>query len=111
MSYIPKVYHAQGGDLLVVENGGAVQVKTGGQIVGDSGAQTSSITDLAGSVGTANNTMTAIVAPADTPATADVLRDDLAANLVPAVNNNFADLQAKVNAILAALRAVGIVGS
>jgi hypothetical protein len=42
---------------------------------------------------------------------ADALRDDLAANLVPAVNNNLADLQAKVNAILAALRAIGIVAS
>jgi hypothetical protein len=35
MSYTPKVYRAQGGDLLVVESGGKVQIKTGGQIVGD----------------------------------------------------------------------------
>jgi hypothetical protein len=39
-----------------------------------------------------------------------LLRDDIATNLVPAVNNSFADLQAKVNAILAALGAVGIIG-
>jgi hypothetical protein len=51
----------------------------------------------------ANDTMTPVTAPTDSPASPDVLRDDLAANLVPAVNNNLADLQAKVNAILAAL--------
>jgi hypothetical protein len=46
---------------------------------------------LAGTVGTANDTMTALAVPTGSPAIADALRDDLAANLVPAVNNNFAE--------------------
>jgi hypothetical protein len=111
MSYTTKVYRDRGGDRLVVETGGIVQLKTGGQIVGNAGTQTSAIADLAGTVGTANNTMMAVPAPADTPADADALRDDIAANLVPAINDNFADLQEKVNGMLAALRAVGIVAS
>jgi hypothetical protein len=111
VSYIPKVYHAQGGDRLVVESGGTVHIKTGGQIVGDAGTQVSAIPELAGTVGTANDIMTQIAAPTDSPATADALRDDIAANLVPAVNNNFADLQVKVNSILSALRALGAIAS
>ncbi|HUG63024.1 MAG TPA: hypothetical protein VMP03_14330 [Methylomirabilota bacterium] len=38
--------------------------------------------------------MTAVPAPTDTPADADALRDDIAANLVPAINDNLADLGA-----------------
>ncbi len=34
MSYSSKVYRAQGGDRLVVEASGSVQVKTGGQVIG-----------------------------------------------------------------------------
>jgi hypothetical protein len=67
------------------------------------------ITSLGGTVGTANDTMTAIAAPTDSPADADALRDDIAAVMVPAINNNLADLQAKVNAILTALRNAGII--
>ena len=37
MSYTTKVYRDQGGDRLVVEAGGIVQLKTGGQIVGNAG--------------------------------------------------------------------------
>lgn len=66
------------------------------------------IASLTGTVGTANDAMTAIAAPTDTPATADALRDDLVAVLIPALNNNLADLQDKVNAILAGLRTAGI---
>ena len=51
MSYTTKVYRDQGGDRLVVEAGGIVQLKTGGQIVGDAGTQVSAIADLAGTVG------------------------------------------------------------
>ena len=47
--------------------------------------------DLAGTVGAANDTMTVLAVPTGSPAIADALRDDLAANLVPAVNNNFAE--------------------
>lgn len=89
------------------------------------------ITALAdNSAGTANNTVQALPDPADAPASADALRDDLVANLIPALRNNTADLAAKintliadmndardndadlaakVNAILAALRTAGIV--
>ena len=42
---------------------------------------------------------------------ADALRDDIATNVIPAINNNLADVQAKVNGILAALRGVGIVAN
>lgn len=51
--------------------------------------------------GTANTTLQALPDPADTPATADALRDDLVANLIPALRNNYADLAAQVNALVA----------
>ncbi len=54
------------------------------------------------SAGTANDTIQALPDPTDTPATADALRDDLVAVLIPAIRNNFADVAAKINAILAA---------
>lgn len=111
MSYTTKVYRDRDGDRLVVEAGGVIELKTGGQIVGSAGTQVSAIADLAGTVGTADDTLTAVPVPADTPATADALRDDIATNVIPAINNNLADLQAKLNGILAALRDVGIVAS
>lgn len=37
-SYIPKVYHKQGGDEQVVASGGTLRVESGGQIVVESGA-------------------------------------------------------------------------
>ena len=67
-------------------------------------ATSTAIASLTGTPGTANDAMTAIAAPTDSPASADALRDDLTAVMIPAINNNFADLQAKVNAILAAMR-------
>lgn len=33
MSYNTKVYHAQGGDRIVVEDGGEIEVKAGGKLV------------------------------------------------------------------------------
>ena len=45
------------------------------------------------------------------PGHTDALRDDIATNVIPAINNNLADVQAKVNGILAALRGVGVVAS
>jgi hypothetical protein len=54
--------------------------------------------------GVANDTVQSLTDPVDSPASADALRDDLVANLVPELRNNFADLTAKVNAILIALR-------
>jgi len=55
----------------------------------------STLSDSSG--GTANTTVQALTDPADTPATADALRDDLVANLIPELRNNFADLTAQVN--------------
>lgn len=55
------------------------------------------LTDNSG--GTANTTVQALTDPADTPAVADVLRDDLVANLIPELRNNFADVVAQINAL------------
>jgi len=49
--------------------------------------------------GTANTTLQAIPDPADTPATADALRDDIVANILGPIRNNFADLAAAINAL------------
>lgn len=69
----------------------------------------SSLTDE--TAGTANGTVQALPNPADAPLTADILRDDLVANLLPALRNDLADLTATVNAILVALRAAGVIAS
>ena len=53
------------------------------------------LTDNSG--GTADTTVQALTDPADAPATADVLRDDLVANLIPELRNNIADLTAQIN--------------
>lgn len=58
--------------------------------------------------GTANDTLEALPAPTDSPATADALRDDLVAVLIPALRNNFADLATKINALRTALINAGI---
>ncbi len=72
--------------------------------------QAGAITDLTDSTsGTANNTVQALTDLTDSPASADALRDDIVTNLLPALRNNFADLTAKVNAILAAIRGVGLI--
>jgi hypothetical protein len=55
------------------------------------------LTDNSG--GTATTTVQALTDPTDTPITADALRDDLVANLIPELRNNFADLVAQVNAL------------
>lgn len=44
-TYGPKVYHAQGGDQVVVASGGSIKIETGGEIVPDSGTQASAIAD------------------------------------------------------------------
>lgn len=64
-----------------------------------------SVAILGGTVGTANDTMTAVAAA--TAATTDTSAASLASvnTAITAVNNNLADLQAKVNAILNALKA------
>ncbi|WP_447979078.1 cytoplasmic protein [Candidatus Nitrospira bockiana] len=56
--------------------------------------------------GTANTTLQAIPDPADTPASADALRDDLVANALPAIRNNFADVAAQINALITDVAAI-----
>lgn len=60
---------------------------------------------LSGTVGTANDAMTAVAAA--TAASTDTSAASLASvnTAITAINNNLADLQAKVNVILAALKA------
>ncbi len=69
-------------------------------------ADIGALTDNSG--GTADNTIQALPNPADSPATADALRDDLVANLIPALRNDIADLTEQCNALRAALRAYGL---
>lgn len=91
-TYQPKVYKQQPGDTLVVASGGAINVETGGKILAN-GTQASAITALTDSTtGTADNTV------------ADVGASFSQATL----NNNFADLIAKINAINTAIKNAGI---
>lgn len=93
MSYNAKVHAEQGGDRLTVDNGGSINVLTGGKILAN-GTQASAITNLTDSTtGTANDTLT----------------DVGVAFAQATLNNNFADLAAKVNAILTAIRNAGII--
>ena len=99
-------YNDQGGAVTVI--GGELRIEAAGKITA-AGTQASAITALTdNSAGTADNTIAALPDPTDTPATADILRDDLVATLYPALRNNIADLTAKVNAIIAALQGAGI---
>lgn len=65
---------------------------------------TDAIAALTGSPGTANDAMTAVSAA--TAASTDTSAASLTSTntAITAINNNFADLQAKVNAIIAALQ-------
>lgn len=94
MSYNAKIRRLQGGNVLEVVTGGEIRLN-GGTITAN-GTQATAIASLTDSTtGTANDTLTD-VGGAFSQAT---------------LNNNFADLAAKVNAILAALRGAGIVAS
>ena len=89
MSYQPKTYRAQGGNLFVVASGGEIQFLTGGKVVPNSGTQAAAIVSLTDSTtGTAGNTV-----------------DDATAS----VKDDIASLAAKINGILAALRGAGII--
>lgn len=80
------------------------------EIVADSFAGSVTLSDLSsvavltGTVGTANDAMTAVAAA--TAATTDTSAASLTSvnTAITAINNNLADLQAKVNAILTALK-------
>jgi len=79
------------------------------KVIGNQGAAVAALTDNSG--GTANDTIEALVDPADLPLTADMLRDDLVANLIPALRNNIADLTAKVNALSGRARDHGLIAT
>jgi len=93
VTYQPKVYRKQGGDELVVASGGVLNIETGGvfKANGTQAAAVASLTDNSG--GTAN----------------DTVEDVPAAYNEAALANNFADLTAKINAILSALRGAGVI--
>jgi hypothetical protein len=56
---------------------------------------TTALTD--NTTGSATTTLAALPDPADTPASADALRDDLVANLIPVLRNALATLAAQIN--------------
>lgn len=68
----------------------------------------STLVDLGGTLGTANDTLVVMPTLTDSPASQDALRDDLHTNWKAALDNNFADVQTKINAIISALEAAGI---
>lgn len=65
------------------------------------------LTDNSGGAAT-DNTIQALTDPADAPATADALRDDLVANLIPELRNNLRELTEKSNALRNFARAHGL---
>ena len=70
-------------------------------------AAITALTNLTGTVGTANNAMTALAATTAAATEADTATLPTKASvdaIITACNNNFADLQAKVNSIIAALK-------
>lgn len=72
------------------------------------GTQPVAIADLTdNTAGTPAAALAAIPDPADAPATADILRDDLVANTLPPIRDNLASLNASMDSVLAALRALG----
>lgn len=59
--------------------------------------------------GTVSGTLAAIPNPADTPASADALRDDLVANVLPTIRNAFSTLNSQANIIIGMARSLGLV--
>lgn len=74
-----------------------------GAVATSTKAQITALTALTGTVGTANDAMIAV--PASTLATDFATQKTSIDAAITAINNNLADLQAKVNAIIAALKA------
>lgn len=66
------------------------------------------LVDLGGTLGTADDTLVVMPTLTDSPATADALRDDLHTNWKAALDNNFADLQTKINALITKLETAGV---
>lgn len=61
--------------------------------------------------GTTDGAMQAITDPADTPASADALRDDLVANTLPAIRNNIDEIRILANKALTVVRDVGLMAT
>lgn len=101
-----RIHTTEGGDILTFEDGAAINMR-GDLNIGTTGRIVSNGTQAAA---IANSTPGTITSPADAPASADVLRDDLVANTIPSIQSDFTALAAKVNLILAALRGAGIIG-
>ncbi|MCB0159765.1 MAG: hypothetical protein KDD83_16655 [Caldilineaceae bacterium] len=95
------VYKPQGGDELVVASGGEINVESGGKIT-DDGTQASAISDLAITYSSNDPTITANGA---------VTVADGSAASVAELLELCEELMAQTNAILAALRGVGIIAS
>lgn len=73
------------------------------------GYQASTVTALTDSIsGSVASTLAAIPDPADTPASADALRDDLVANTLPKIRNALSSIASTVNSIRTQLRASGL---
>ncbi|MCB0072533.1 MAG: hypothetical protein KDE20_13785 [Caldilineaceae bacterium] len=96
-----KVYKPQGGDELVVASGGEINVESGGKIT-DDGTQASAIGTLAITYSSNDPTITANGA---------VTVADGSAASVAELLEFCEELKAQTNAILAALRGVGIIAS
>lgn len=68
------------------------------------------IPDLTDSTaGVASLTLPVLPDPTDTPASADALRDDLVASVLPVLRDYIASLNAEIDKLKAALRAAGII--
>jgi len=69
-------------------------------------AAQANVTGTAG--GATNGAMEAIADPADAPATADALRDDLVANALPSIRNNIDEVRILANKAMDVLRTFGL---
>lgn len=81
----------------------ALTVSTGGVSSSVLGVLSPSAIMTGSTGGTADGAWQSIPDPADTPASADALRDDLVANALPAIRNNLAETAAQFALVRAAL--------
>jgi len=91
-TYQPKVRMVAGGDQQVIASGGAINVESGGKILAD-GTQAANIADVS---------IAAVTGVDGTGSNAAAKAD---------VDTAFSQLQAKINAIVAALEGAGIVAA
>lgn len=80
---------------------------TSWKVVGKQAATIPAITDNSAGTASGTTTLVAMPNPADTPATADALRDDIVTNLLPALRNNIATLAKQLNDLRTNLRNAG----